>query len=59
MQVYSNFRESEVLVELRDFLAWNLELEPGPEELAEALGADVFAVEAALEALVLDGELLA
>jgi len=45
---------------LRDYLSRHPELEPGPEELAEKLDVDVFAVSVALEALRDDeSELLA
>jgi hypothetical protein len=60
MQVYCNSRESEVLVELRDYLSRHPEqLNAGAEELAEALRLDEFAVEAALEALTLDDGVVA
>ncbi|MBX6764026.1 MAG: hypothetical protein IRY88_10145 [Rubrobacteraceae bacterium] len=50
----------ETLLMLRDYLSRHPELEPGPEELAEKLDVDVFAVSVALEALRDDeSELLA
>ncbi|QYJ15178.1 hypothetical protein Rxycam_00993 [Rubrobacter xylanophilus DSM 9941] len=67
MQVYSNFCESEVLVALRDLLNQRDVYDCSAEDLALRLYqeryldyiADEHEVEAALEALVLDVELLA